>query len=844
MITTRSFAAVLAGLATTYAGWAEAHTSAIGFANAGPGSVTFWYGTYHGVNEATFTEGSLRLTNTDGLDVTTGFTLLSTTHPDGLVDDNTIYANGYDASIIAVWQGVTFASLTAGAYTFTYLPASSPTSVWEPLPGLGLTQTVTITTEDLGSTAITTDTDETSPELQNETIQFSGGTFRPTTPFTDARAVTIDANNGTVDTTNADVALQGEVSGDGGLNVTGGRTLTLTGTNSFAGGTTVTGSTLAINGNAALGTGPLRLDGGTLSALNDLALTTPITLTGSDTIAAGGSTIVLAGTVDGAGGLTKTGSGTLYLDGANSYSGATVVEAGRLSVNGSLVNSSVDVRSGASLGGNGTVGSFIVRNGAKATPGNSIGNLSVAGTATFEVGSTYEVEVDAAGNSDHVDVGGTAFIEGGTLAFSPAPGTYRLATTYDVLTAASGIVGTFDDATSSLAFLTPNVTYTANNVYATLIRNDISFASLALTRNQAQAGAATESLGFGDPVYDAVIGLDTAAVPAAFDSLSGEIHAASRVMALEDSHFVRDAVLDRARLGADGHAADGDPAAEQASILGTSLTVWSRSFGSWAGANGDGEAADLDRSTGGTFLGVDAPLGQAWRLGVAGGYTFTDFDLDDVDSKGRSENYHLAVYAGSHYGPVGLRLGGAYTWQNMDTNRKIDFAGFDQRAQAHPDARTGQIFGEAGYGLAAGPVALEPFGGLAYVHVDSDSFKESGSDAALKGRSDNADLAYSTLGLRGSADLPGSGSMRFSTSGMLGWRHAYGDTSPEASLSYVAGGSSFAVQSAPVARDTAVIEAGLALTFNKVLSLGVDYQGQLAHDFQDHGVIGNLTIRF
>lgn len=54
--------------------------------------------------------------------------------------------------------------------------------------------------------------------------------------------------------------------------------------------------------------------------------------------------------------LTKDGSGTLTLTGANTYTGDTLVNAGTLLVNGSLGATDVTVKSGAILGGTGSIG--------------------------------------------------------------------------------------------------------------------------------------------------------------------------------------------------------------------------------------------------------------------------------------------------------------------------------------------------------------------------------------------------------------------------------------------------------------------------------------------------------
>src|SRR3546814_100933 len=123
-----------------------------------------------------------------------------------------------------------------------------------------------------------------------------------------------------------------------------------------------------------------------------------------------------------------------------------------------------------------------------ALPIYSIGTLSVATFARFEEGSFYQVEVDAAGASDRLAVTGDVTIEGGTVQVLAEAGDYQPVTDYAIITAGGAVDGTFDAVTSNLAFLTPSLAYAADSVTLTLIRNDLSFASAGVTRNQRAAG--------------------------------------------------------------------------------------------------------------------------------------------------------------------------------------------------------------------------------------------------------------------------------------------------------------------------------------------------------------------
>jgi autotransporter-associated beta strand protein len=399
---------------------------------------------------------------------------------------------------------------------------------------------------------------------------------------------------------------------------------------SFIGETLVKdGGTVIVDEDAALGTSvaELRLDNGTLTVVGRAmtALNRPVTLeAGGGTIDVDDPTtkVTMAQVISGTGSFTKAGDGTLDLTGTNTYTGQTMVEDGRLAVNGSIVTSALTtVHNGGTLGGNGTVGNLVVASGGKVAPGNSIGQLNVAGDVTLQNGSIYEAEVDNTGHADLLKATGTITIDSGARLSLAASSNYRLLTDYQLLSAA-GITGQFDSVLTDFAFLSPDLTYTATGISLQVSRNGLSFASAGTTRNRVAAAGGIENLGSGNALYDAVLSLNASTADQAFRQVSGEIYPSIVGALAEDSRFVRDAV--EQRLSGVKTAAR---AADQAGQGVSDYQAWSQGFGSRGSTDGSGVDA-LDRSTGGLLMGGDGMLSDNLRLGFFGGYGRSSFSED------------------------------------------------------------------------------------------------------------------------------------------------------------------------------------------------------------------------
>lgn len=535
-----------------------------------------------------------------------------------------------------------------------------------------------------------------------------------------------------------------------------------------------------------------------------------------------------ASSISGDGLFRISGAGELLLSGNSSaFAGQTMLEGGTLAVNGQL-GGALSVASGARLTGAGSVHDLTV-NGTIA-PGAGIGTLTVGGNLVFGSGAVYEAEVNDQGSHDHIAVAGQATLQGGSVLSLASGSNFAPLTTYTLITAAGGVQGTFGSVTSNLAFLTPSLSYDTNNVTLALERNALAFPDVAVSANQVGVAGAVEALGMGHDVHDAVVILDEGDARFAFDRLSGEIHANARRVLLDDTRFVREAVWEQARSAAIGTPLQGMQQGAGA--------AWVRGYGAWAGYDGDANASDLDRSTLGVLVGGDVAVGDAWRLGMAGGHAQGTATARVRASSADYTGYQLALYGGWQSGAWGARFGAAQGWNDVDTARNVVFNGFSEYVRAGYEARTTQVFAELGYGLKFKNAVLEPFVNAAHVRLTTDRFGETGGDAALQGTGQRSSDTVLLAGLRGEKDFV-TGNAAITAKATLAWRHALDGDRPEAQLAFE-GGDLF-VQQGLSGADGVVADLGVEGSVGRNATLGLSYKGVFGSDAKDNGL--RLTYR-
>lgn len=219
---------------------------------------------------------------------------------------------------------------------------------------------------------------------------------------------TNNTNGVFLNTGSGNIATDGAFT-QGELRQAGTGTITLSSSNSYAGGTTISNGIVAAGANNALGTGFLAIYGGTFSSGTYTQSVGAVTLsngsiTGSGTIT-GTSYAVMAGTSSanfaGTAALTKSTAGTVTLSGSNGYTGATLVSGGAL-ILGNSAGPAIHQSSGITvtnssqlvLGASNQIGDGValtLGGGTFLTGGSTTGYAEDLGTLTLSASSTIDL---------------------------------------------------------------------------------------------------------------------------------------------------------------------------------------------------------------------------------------------------------------------------------------------------------------------------------------------------------------------------------------------------------------------------------------------------------------------
>ncbi|WPB83456.1 autotransporter-associated beta strand repeat-containing protein [Sediminicoccus rosea] len=615
-------------------------------------------------------------------------------------------------------------------------------------------------------------------------ITLAGGTLATTTTFTLTRPMALEGTGGTLAVA-AGTALTlhtiAEVSGPGGLTLTGGGQLLVTGALNHDGPTRVMEGSLILRGGALTGSGPLFVAagatvdtrftfargiviaslageglvllgdatlgisqggtrfGGTLADGNEFVRGTlsvfggTTTLDGTSRISGRtviqGGTLIVNGTIEGGSGIVISRGGSLVVNGTVRGPSGVTLDGGALVVNGSIRETSV-VINGGTLSGTGSLPGVTIASGGTMAPGNSIGTINLASLA-LATGATTAIEVQGS-LADRINVAGNATL-GGTLRLLPLGGPYTFNTPYILIQAAS-VTGNFTTVTTAGTFgagVEANVTVTPTQVLLGLTPAALTgpggIPNFTTFNQRSAAGAldaASRAGGNLNPFFN-VYNQPASTIGLAVNQLSGEVATSTGAMGFAAGEQFLATLLDPMGLGREsmmgGRLTPGDAAQRKRhAVWGTATGGYNRTGGDSA----DGAASRTAR-TAGFALGFDHLVGARSIAGVAIAVGEGTASLAAGQGSATANFGQIGAYGATRLGSVTLSGAGAFTVMDVDTKRTLYFLNSDPQ-RAGFGAQVYSLRAEArqdGVALAGG-VRLQPLAALQWQQVNNQGYTE------------------------------------------------------------------------------------------------------------------------
>jgi outer membrane autotransporter protein len=525
--------------------------------------------------------------------------------------------------------------------------------------------------------------------------------------------------------------------------------------------------------------------------------------------------------LSGSGGIDKEGDGTLVFHNWGGYSGGTTVGGGILQLSGGGVNGDVAITLNGTLAGNGDINGNIVNSGKITT---MLGRQRIFGNYTATATSTTEITPPSP-----LVVFGHAALDGNVSITRGASG-YATQSVEPLLNAES-ITGQFASLTVDSVFTNASLTYTVADVYANLTR-----ASVTQVASMALPIAATSAQQTAQHVEQALQQADTftlnnpsghasflaaagqfeyaptiQAAARSITSLSGEIHASSQALNLQQANIVSRTIADRLA----------DP-------LFTGGGAWFQA----TGANGDlarSGYAGGSYSGDGAVAGVDRAVTDRSALGVA--FSWNRLASDYAGDAGRSTSRTTGISFYGRYGLDNLYVTGSIgqDWVRSTVNRSAYLGMKPQSIGTSRNDKVTSIYGETGYAFREAHWTISPFGSVGLNHLDRDGFTEQGAGGfGLTAKSQAFDESLGQVGGRFSYDWAistGSASL----AGYALWQHLFSGRDLGFNAAYSgASSATFVVEGINPVRDSGWLGIGLTATLGRQWSWWLNFDAQVA----------------
>lgn len=256
----------------------------------------------------------------------------------------------------------------------------------------------------------------------------------------------------------------------------------------------------------------------------------------------------------------------------------------------------------------------------------------------------------------------------------------------------------------------------------------------------------------------------------------------------------------------------------------TTTSVWGKALGRTTSIDATGGKSGVDAKSGGFMVGADRVVDGALTLGVAAGYSITEFE-DDLGSDGTINTVRVAGYGRYTLGAVGIDAALGYAHDFFETDRAV--AGLVANSDHGGDEVNAAVAVHVDYDFDG--LVLTPKAGLRYTHLWENGYTETGAPGFnLTVARDTADSLQPFVGAKLAKVFHSAGGTKLTPSASIEYAREVLDAAPTSTVSV--GGGSFVVKGVEPSRNRLSLGAGLGIAIDKNVSVQVGYKAVVPFD--------------
>ena len=456
------------------------------------------------------------------------------------------------------------------------------------------------------------------------------------------------------------------------------------------------------------------------------------------------------------------------------------------------------------------------------------------------------------------------------------------------IVSSTGLSGTFSGVSTSqnLSFLTPSLSYDANNVYLSYGLTPFSFVAKNINQRNVGNALTIGALGavnsLNAPILNALFYGDYQNAQAVMDTVSGSGLAGVQSTAMQVGQMASSSVSDQIAFWRSGETMDATgrtsqegnnprnflayaptetkvPAKGPINLKGPAGSLTAayapRTFRAWGSMFGGGANYLSDAGRGaaasnigyyGGLIGVDYQVQPNILVGVALGGSSSNFNVGSLSTNGNLTGFHAGVYGAYTMGNSYIALNETFSAYGNQTTRKA--GGYALMPYEQLSASFGstefRTRAEVGHGVLMGGLKATPFIAAEIAAYQSNAFSEQSSiyasTFALKNNGQGVNSLPTFAGLRLSNAVTLSNGWRLAPVGSVAYVHEFFPQRQFNNILMSMPGADFNVAGPRSTYNLVQTKVGAQLNLNEKLALYTDFQGEFSPVSQSYGGKGGM----